>query len=94
MDHFEDDDDGYLTWLQAHPRGYVVNSSRPPSPAYLILHMAACHTINGTPANGKSWTRDYGKYCSAERGEIVAWATATVGGHLRSCGLCSPRLGS
>ncbi len=52
MRRFEDDDDGYLHWLGTHPDLHVLNTARNPTPAYLVLHRATCHTISGTPARG------------------------------------------
>jgi hypothetical protein len=37
MDAFVDSNAGYLAWLDAHSRGYVINALRTPSPAYLKL---------------------------------------------------------
>src|SRR5215213_3150476 len=44
---FEDDDVGYLAWIDDHQHGFVVNTYRKPDPLYLILHRATCGTIRG-----------------------------------------------
>jgi hypothetical protein len=87
---FEDDDTGYLAWVEIHPRGFVVNSFRKPVPSYLVLHRATCGTITGAPARGKSWTREPIKVCSETRSDLDMWARDSAGGPLQSCGLCKP----
>ena len=42
---FIDDDRSYQDWLQGHPNGFVVNTSKNPSPEYMILHRATCARI-------------------------------------------------
>jgi hypothetical protein len=41
MEHFVDDDPAYLSWLAAHPDSFVINTTRMPSAAYLMLHRAS-----------------------------------------------------
>jgi hypothetical protein len=72
---FEDDDAGYLTWIDSHQHGFVVNTTRKPDPRYLILHRARCHTIRGKPACGKRWTTGYFiRACAEDRAELDQWA--------------------
>jgi hypothetical protein len=87
VQRFIDDDDGYLAWLAAHQDLFVLNAARHPTPAYLMLHRASCHTINGTPTRGTRWTGDYIKIGGA-RGELVDYARREVGGHTQQCGTC------
>jgi hypothetical protein len=89
VDVFRDDDTGYLAWLAAHPRGFVLNSNRSPRPDYLILHRATCRTISGKPTRGGPWTGPYIKVCGDDPLEIAAWAGATVGAPPRRCRVCS-----
>jgi hypothetical protein len=86
MERFTDDDQGYLGWLARHPDGYVINTGRAPTAAYLMLHRAACGTIRGTPARGTTFTGDYVKVCG-ERVELEAFARR-LGGEPKPCGLC------
>ena len=68
---FEDDDAGYLTWIDGHQHGFVVNTFREPDPRYLILHRASCGTISGKPAHGDSWTTgELIKVCAETRAEL------------------------
>lgn len=69
MQKFIDDDPGYLEWLSANPTSFVLNTYRPPTPAYLILHRAICHTISELPVGGTTWTREYMKIYG-ERAEL------------------------
>jgi hypothetical protein len=87
MQRFEDDDDGYLAWVAAHPIGFVINTERTPRPAYIVLHRATCRSISGDPARGHRWTHDYIKVCG-DRGELEEFAIVEVGGAAQGCGLC------
>ena len=87
---FADDDQGYRSWLAAHPNGLVVNSYRTPSASYLPLHSASCRHINRPfPAHGRTWTEgEYIKVCSLSRDDLDEWARKATGGQLRECGSC------
>jgi hypothetical protein len=86
MRHFVDDDAAYLEWLADHPTGFVINTGRNPSAAYLMLHRANCRTISGVPARGATFTGDYTKVCGG-RDELEAFA-GQLGGAVQACGLC------
>jgi len=85
---FRDDDEGYLAWVAAHPRGFVLNAARSPRSDYLILHRATCRTITGRPSRGGPWTGPYIKVCSDDELRIAAWAGQTVGGVPTRCRVC------
>ena len=88
---FEDDDTGYLAWVESHQHGFVVNTFRKPDPRYLMLHRATCGTITGRPARGQRWTTgDYLKACSETRPALDQWPHQTAGGELTPCRLCRP----
>jgi hypothetical protein len=87
---FEDDDAGYLAWVDGNQHGFVVNTYRKPDPRYLILHRASCGSIRGKPARGDRWTGDYIKVCAETRAELDQWSRQNVGGKLHPCGLCRP----
>jgi hypothetical protein len=91
MQHFVDDDHGYLDWLDHHPDGFVINTLRTPSAAYLMLHRASCGTITGKPARGTTFTGEYAKVCG-ERNELEEF-TRHLGGHAQPCGLCLAQRG-
>ena len=86
MQRFVDDDRGYLDWLDRHPEGFVINTGRTPSAAYLMLHRASCGTIAGEPARGTTFTGEYAKVCG-ERNELEDFARH-LGGYAQPCGLC------
>ena len=87
---FVDDDAEYLLWLGANPDGFVLNTDRRATAKYVVLHCAACRSISGTPARGKSWTVDYAKHCAATTAELTAWSSSTVGVEPARCKLCNP----
>jgi hypothetical protein len=87
---FRDDDVGYLGWVSAHPKGYVLNAARSPSAAYVVLHRADCSTITGEPANGRSWTSQLLKACSDDPRTIENWVREKTGGMPKTCGMCNP----
>jgi hypothetical protein len=67
----EDNDAGYLAWVEGHQHGFVVNSYRKPDPRYLTLHRASCGTIGGKPTVRKNWTTGvYMKVCAETRAEL------------------------
>lgn len=85
---FRDDEAGYLSWLTAHPGGFVLNTARSPRPNYLILHRATCRTITGRPTRGGPWTGPYIKVCADDELQIAAWTGRTVGAPPTRCGIC------
>lgn len=91
MQRFVDDDRGYRDWLDHHPDGFVINTGRTPSTAYLMLHRASCGTITGTPARGTTFTGEYAKVCG-ERDELEEFARQ-LGSHPQPCGLCLAQRG-
>lgn len=88
MRRFVNDDAGYIAWLDAHPDGFVLNTYAHVTSTYLIVHRAACRTINRPLAPGKSWTYPYGKTCSDDRQEIEAWALRETGKPVKPCAHC------
>ena len=90
LEVFRDDDVAYLTWLERHSLGWVVNSRRHPGRDPLRLHRASCWTISGTPAPGTTWpTRADVKACSCDVAALRQWARAEGEGDLSACGHCA-----
>lgn len=89
-EEFRNDDRGYLDWVAAHPRGFVINIQRSLNSGDARLHRAACHTVTGTPPRGRTWTGPYVKVCSLDLGTLDNWATARTGAPIRRCGTCQP----
>jgi hypothetical protein len=86
VQHFVDDDPGYLGWLAHHPGGFVLNTTRRPSAAYLLLHRANCWTITRLQPRASTSTGDYSKLCG-DRGELETYARR-LGGTPQACGHC------
>ena len=79
---FRRDDAGYLAWVGAHPRGYVVNAEGIPKASYLKVHRASCTWMSGRGKPGAYTERDYIKVCSTSLQMLRGWAQAEVGGTL------------
>jgi hypothetical protein len=94
MRRFVKDDQGYVDWLASHPGGYVLNTYAHVTSDYLILHRAACRTVNRPLDGDRSWTIAYGKSCSDDRQELEAWAIREVGKPVSPCGICMRESGS
>lgn len=84
VQHFVDNDAGYLDWLAGHPGGFVINTSRRPSAAYLMLHRANCWTITRLQPKATTFTGDYTKLCGG-RVDLEAHARR-LGGTAQACG--------
>jgi hypothetical protein len=56
MQHYVHRDAGYLAWISLHPEGFVINTYRRPSRAYLKLHQAACPTISRLQPGARTFT--------------------------------------
>lgn len=78
---FVNDDEGYTSWLQENPLGFVVNSDRSPKSSYITLHKAACKHIN-SPTRSNWTTTGYIKTCSTDVPQLEAWALSETGGSL------------
>lgn len=90
MRRFLNDDAGYVSWLTAHPHGFVLNTYPHVTSDYLILHRAACRTINRPLADGREWTRQYGKTCDDDRASVELWAMDQTGSSVQPCTHCLP----
>ena len=90
VDFFRDDDRGYVAWLAANPRGYVLNIQRSMNPSDARVHKADCWTITGTPSRGRSWTGAYVKACSASLTELDASTRSYAESAITRCGTCHP----
>jgi hypothetical protein len=85
-----DDDENYLKWVKENPLGYVLNTTRPALPNFLILHMASCYAVFGEPSLGNYWTKNCIKVCSPDIKELDTWAQNEAGGKLARCRICNP----
>jgi len=86
---FIDEDEAYVEWLSARPKGFVVNAHRRPRARFLVLHRASCTEVSGDRRS--KWTSGpYLKICSRTVQELIVWARDDVGGDLRPCHSCAP----
>ena len=92
LEHYIDDDAGYRRWLSSHPTGFVLNTGRNPTAAYLMLHRATCPTISGEPARGTTFTGEYSKVCGGKE-DLEAFA-GDLGGSPNPCRACIGPAGS
>ncbi len=92
MREFIDDDNGFATWLETHPDGYVLNTYRNPSANYLMLHRATCSHLRPRDSRHLHTTRDYMKSCSVDVADLRRWANHRFSGHveLSRCEFCKP----
>src|SRR3712207_607293 len=90
---FQDDDEGYLAWIDANPRGFVVNCEPHPSPNNMVLHRASCMHITVPGENMEHWTHQYIKVCSPKNGLLMKWCRDVVGSEPTRCSTCSPLAG-
>lgn len=92
---FTGDDASYLRWLEEHPDGFVINTSRQRTPKYMVLHKAICGLIkstNGVAAGGFT-QRGYVKICATSLGVLTKWVInhgRPDGSFTQACGICKP----
>lgn len=93
MKKFENDDRAYLSWLQSHPNGFVLNVRRLPDPDYVVLHRASCGSISSKKNAENAYTgRLYRKVCALAVDELAKAAKAEGrkdGTFSKRCKLCS-----
>jgi hypothetical protein len=90
---FENDDAGYLEWIDRHSSGYVVNGPRPLGSGYLMLHEATCVHISVPASNytDGSWTgHEFGKLCANRRADALAWLQSELDRVPERCASCAP----
>lgn len=86
VEEFQDRDDDYLKWVEAHrTTGHVVNVGRSGHGAAMV-HLAACHTIASRPP----FTGPYIKICSTALGDLDQWALNQRGTVPERCRKCQP----
>lgn len=97
MKVFDKDDTPYITWLQKHPDGYVLNRRRGMSNNYLVLHRATCGKIHGytqMARPGGFTERGYIKICSINLDSLYEYARIKGGrpdgSFSGKCRTCSP----
>jgi len=70
---FQNDDEGYRTWLRAHPAGFVVNSSSVPPRDTAMIHTARCpHIAYGPWLDGADLASAAYSYTTSPNAKICA----------------------
>jgi hypothetical protein len=85
---FREDNQAYLSWVHAHPDGFVINIQRSLNPSDARMHRATCYTIRGEPPRG-NFVGEYIKICSPSQIDLTQWALKSVGS-IHDCGTCRP----
>ncbi|MEZ4239506.1 MAG: hypothetical protein R3F59_25785 [Myxococcota bacterium] len=88
VEHFEDDDQSYLAWLDAHPDGFVIDRDRTGTTDW-YLHRASCAQVHDRSDPRRLWTHERLKDCAPGADPLVAWAMR-AGAELLHCGQCRP----
>jgi hypothetical protein len=93
---FTDGDDAYLRWLDQHPQGFIINTTRNKSPNYMVLHRADCKTIRTytrMAQPGGFTERQYIKICATDVASLRDWVRhngRADGSFTSECPLCKP----
>lgn len=93
MQHFANDDAGYLNWIAENPEGFVLNVERSPRPEYLVLHRATCAWIAKPRDDGAYTDRGYQKVVASDLNELRGFARRAGradGSFSKACGHCQP----
>ena len=82
---FRGDDAGYLSWLENHPAGYLINIGKSYSPTGARMHHASCYTLRNQVS---AQTDSYVKVCADHLADLETWAIDHVGREVQPCGTC------
>ncbi len=77
VQEFDKSDTTYQRWARSHSGGFVVNTPRSRSPAYMVLHHATCGSIrhyNRMARPGGFTERQYIKVGGDTVAELLRWA--------------------
>ena len=85
---FDNDETGYLKWVQANPRGFVANVDRAGTvPQYPMVHVAT-HGSMSSAKIGNFTTGDYVKFCSTDLDALEQYSQPKFGRALTRCSQC------
>ncbi|MBP7605426.1 MAG: HNH endonuclease [Giesbergeria sp.] len=88
----------YLTWVNEHPDGFVLNAEKTPRAAYMPLHTALCPTVMqySKKARKDAFTgHSYIKICSDEPSALLAWMAGYGAKNFsKLCSKCKPNISS
>lgn len=85
---FDNDEIGYLKWVQANPQGFVANVDRAGTvPQYPMVH-AATHGSMSSSKIGNFTTGAYVKFCSTDLDAMERYSQTKFGRSLTRCSQC------
>ena len=90
---FEPDDEKYLSWLNEHPDGFILTSSKSLYPPHTVIHRSSCDKIKKLKGNAKPGgftERDYIKVYATSVSVLENWVRQKrIDGNSRKCSICS-----
>ena len=85
---FDNDEVGYIEWIQANPQGFVANADRARTvPNYPMVHTAT-HGLISSPKIGNFTTGAYIKFCSTDLEELEHYSRKNFSRPLTYCAQC------
>ena len=89
---FEPDDEKYLAWINDHPEGFILTSSKSLYPPHTVIHRASCDkikTLKGNAKPGGFTERNYIKVYAASEIILENWVRQMrIDGFSRKCSTC------
>jgi hypothetical protein len=89
---FDDDDAGYMTWVNTHAEGFVLNQTRLVRPKAPTLHRAGCPSLSAARGAGQTLTVRAVKVCGPNADALAAWSMAQGSGLPTACRRCGPEV--
>jgi len=88
---FDNDESGYLKWVEANPRGFVANLDKAKNilryPMYPMVHKATHGSIS-SPTRRNYTTGEYFKFCSTDLDTLEEYSQEKFGRRLTYCQQC------
>ena len=85
---FDNDEAGYLAWVQSNPGGFVANVDRAGRvPQYPMIHRAR-HAVASSPRIGNFTTRDYVNVCAGALEALEADLCSRYARPVTRCRVC------
>jgi hypothetical protein len=81
-------DDGYRSWMDAHPEGYVLNVGRASPSGSAVLHRVGCAALRGAPGSPPHLTAATPKVCGTTPAALASWSRAEGAGRPVPCRRC------
>ena len=85
---FDNDEEAYLDWVRANPRGFVANVDRQQQVAQYPMAHRATHKLMSSARIGNFTTGDYIKFCSTSLPALEKHARSKYGRALSHCATC------